>query len=450
MSESTSENMRNNKQFGCENIVDSDCILHSAQEYIERAGKASRKAAFFLKKISSDKKNEALERIANMLVLNSEKIIKANSLDLDKARSDGMSAGLIDRLMLTEDRIKDIANSVRNIAMLPDPIGKIVRGAKMPNGLKVTSVAVPLGVVGVIYEARPNVTVDTLALCLKSGNSVFLRGGRAAFNTNMQIVKIIKDALCDVNFPEGVLTSMDEFGREGSIAMMKAHSIIDVLIPRGGSSLIKTVVEHSKVPVIETGTGNCHVYVDSSADIEKAVKIVMNSKTQRVGVCNAAETLLVHDKIASKFLPVILKELANKNVTVHGCNKTELFARNICDLHFVNATEQDWAREYLSLDLAVRVVNDIDEAIEHINTYSSGHTEAICAYDLRSVEKFKCSIDCATIAVNASTRFTDGGQFGLGAEIGISTQKMHARGPMGLEALTTVTWIVEGDGTIRK
>lgn len=420
------------------------------EEFLQTRGEILKNGAKFLKQATREVKDNALLKIAEELEKRSHEIVEQNAIDLEVAKKEGMSEGLIDRLLLNHERIVNIADSVREIASFPDPIGNIVSGAKMPNGLKITAVAVPLGVVGVIYEARPNVTVDTACLSLKSGNAVFLRGGHSAINTNAKIVEIINDALVKAGLPDGLVCSIDEYGREGAKAMMTARGIIDVLIPRGGAGLISTIVENSTVPVIETGTGNCHIYVDKSADINKATNILLNAKTQRVGVCNAVETLLVHEEIQKEFLTQALPKLADKKVTVHGCEHTQKIAAQITNLKFEQATEKDWETEYLSHDIACKIVKNIDEAIEHINKYSSGHTEAICAYDLQTVNKFKESIDSATIAVNASTRFTDGGQFGLGAEVGISTQKLHARGPMGLSALTTITWFVEGDGTIRQ
>ncbi|QPK94459.1 glutamate-5-semialdehyde dehydrogenase [Actinomyces sp. zg-332] len=422
----------------------------SAEEFLISHKKTLKIGAKFLKNATREIKDSALHNIAKELEFRASEIVEENKKDLAKARENNLSEGIIDRLLLDEERVKNIANSVREIASFPDPVGNIVSGTKMPNGLKVTSITVPLGVVGIIYEARPNVTVDTACLGIKSGNAVILRGGSAALHTNAKIVEIMNNALVQSGMPTGLICSVDEFGRAGAKAMMTARGIIDVLIPRGGADLISTVVENSTVPVIETGTGNCHIYVDKSADIDKAINILLNSKTQRVGVCNAAETLLVHKDIKDIFLQRALQELSDKNVIVHGCEKTKDIADKIENLKFELATLQDWEKEYLSHDIACKIVESIDEAIEHINEYSSKHTEAICAYDLQAVDKFKEEIDSATIAVNASTRFTDGGQFGLGAEVGISTQKLHARGPMGLSSLTTISWYVEGDGTIRK
>ncbi|MDD9205918.1 glutamate-5-semialdehyde dehydrogenase, partial [Georgenia sp. 10Sc9-8] len=363
-------------------------------------------------------------------------------------RAGGMKPGLLDRLALTEERISAIADALRELAALPDPVGEVVRGSTLPNGLRLRQVRVPMGVVGMIYEARPNVTVDAAGLALKSGNAVILRGGSAAAASNAIIVEVLGEALTAQGLPAQLVQSIDAHGRAGAVELMRARGLVDVLVPRGGADLIQTVVRESVVPVIETGVGNCHVYVDAGADIAQAVPIVLNSKTQRVGVCNAAETLLVHRAAAEEFLPAVLAALGEKDVTVHG--DQDVAAAVPDGLRFEAATEEDWGTEYLSADLAVKVVDSLDEALEHITTYSSGHTEVICTQDVTSVKRFTTELDSAAIIVNASSRFTDGGQFGLGAEIGISTQKLHARGPMGLGELTTTTWIVEGDGQIRE
>lgn len=419
---------------------------------ISERTRAARQAARVLARAQTEKKNAALEAIAVALLGGTEKILSANARDLERAHNEGMSAGLVDRLRLSDERIAAIVRAVREVKALPDPVGEVICGRRNALGVRITQVRVPLGVLGMIYEARPNVTVDATVLALKSGNAVILRGGSAAQETNRAIIALMRGALSCVDLPADLVQSVDDLGRSGARAMMRARGGIDVLIPRGGAGLISAVVHNSIVPVIETGTGNCHVYVDSGADLESAEQIVMNSKTQRVGVCNAAETLLVHRDEAESFLPKVLARLTSVGVIVHLDEKSEAIARKSPQVHeamIEPACEEDWATEYLSMDLAVKVVESIDEAIEHIRTYSSGHTEAICTRLLESAHRFTTELDSAAIAINASTRFTDGGQLGLGAEIGISTQKLHARGPMGLAELTTSTWIIEGAGTVR-
>ncbi len=392
-------------------------------------------------------KDAALHAMADALVANAERIVAANADDVARGRDGGMAAGLLDRLTLTPERIAGIADALREVAGLPDPVGEVVRGSTLPNGLRLRQVRVPMGVVGMIYEARPNVTVDAAGLALKSGNAAILRGGSAAASSNAVIVEVLGEALVRVGLPADAVQSIDPYGRAGAVALMHARGLVDLLVPRGGADLIQTVVREASVPVVETGVGNCHVYLDASADTSMAVDIVMNSKTQRVGVCNAAETLLVHADAAPRVLPAVLAGLAAAGVTLHADERAAALAPD--GVAVVPATEEDWATEYLSMDLAVRVVDDIDAAIEHIRTWTSGHTEAIVTADLAASERFVRGLDSAAIMINASTRFTDGGQFGLGAEIGISTQKMHARGPMGLGELTTTTWIVNGDGHVR-
>ncbi|MBX9246976.1 glutamate-5-semialdehyde dehydrogenase [Actinotalea ferrariae] len=392
-------------------------------------------------------KDAALRAMADALVVAAPEIVSANAVDLERGQAAGLSEGLLDRLALTPDRIAAIADALRELAALPDPVGEVVRGSTLPNGLRLRQVRVPMGVVGMIYEARPNVTVDAAGLALKSGNAAVLRGGSAASSSNTVIVQVLGQALTSVGLPADAVQSIDEHGRAGAVALMHARGLVDLLVPRGGADLIQTVVREATVPVVETGVGNCHVYVDAAADPAMALPILMNSKTQRVGVCNAAETLLVHADAAAGFLPAALTALAGAGVVVHGDERTAALAPEGVDV--VPATEEDWATEYLSLDLAVRVVGSLDEALEHIRTWSSGHTEAIVTNDLAASRRFVAEVDSAAVMVNASTRFTDGGQLGLGAEIGISTQKMHARGPMGLAELTTTRWVVEGDGHVR-
>jgi len=392
-------------------------------------------------------KDAALEAMAQALVAQADRIVAANAIDVQRERANGMSEGLLDRLTLTAARLEDIADALRFVASLPDPVGEIKRGSTLPNGLRLIQKAVPMGVVGMIYEARPNVTVDAAALCLKSGNAAVLRGGSAAQSSNEVIVAVLQDALESVGLPRDAVQSIDAYGREGARVLMGARGLVDVLVPRGGRELIQAVVRESTVPAIETGEGNCHVYVDASAPTQRAVDIVLNSKTHRIGVCNTAETLLVHRDAAARVLPEIMRALAAKDVTFHVDDASGALAPDVA--HIVAATQEDWATEYLSADLAVKVVDDLDEAIAHIRRYSTGHTEAIVTDDIGAADRFVAGLDSAAIMVNASTRFTDGGQFGLGAEIGISTQKLHARGPMGLAELTTTTWIVYGDGHVR-
>lgn len=410
----------------------------------------AREAQGAIRSANRNVKDAALRAMATSLREHSEQIIAANAIDLERERAGGMSEGLVDRLALTEARIEAIAAAVEDIAALPDPVGQIVDGQTLPNGLRVRRQRVPMGVVGVIYEARPNVTVDVVALALKSGNAVILRGGSAAERSNEVIIAALHAALRAQGLPEALVSTVDPWGRDGATAMMQARGFLDVLVPRGGAGLIAAVVENSKVPVIETGSGNCHIYVDATADLERAVEIVVNAKTQRVGVCNAAETLLVHEDAAADFLPKAAAALWERGTTLHADAETLAYLAPLGPgEELVPATETDWETEYGSLDLAVAVVPGVDEATEHIRRYTTGHTEAILAEDTRTIERFKEGVDSAAIMVNASTRFTDGGELGLGAELGISTQKLHARGPMGLEALTTVQWIVEGEGHIR-
>src|SRR5690625_3068043 len=417
------------------------------QDQVAQICRDSRAAARVLATATRATKDAALRAMADELENSAAEIVEANGEDLRRGEENGLTAGLLDRLRLDEARISGIADALRELAALPDPVGEVVRGSTLPNGLRLRQVRVPMGVVGMIYEARPNVTVDAAGLALKSGNAVVLRGGTAAADSNQEIVEVLGQALRDVGLPADLVQSIDAYGRAGAQALMRARGLVDVLIPRGGAGLIQTVVAQSTVPVIETGVGNCHLYVDAAADVEQALALLLNSKTQRVGVCNAAETLLVHADIATGFLPAALQALGEAGVRIHGDERTQELAPT--GVAVAEATEEDWHAEYLSMDLAVRVVADLDQALDHIRTYSSGHTEAICTTDTRSVQRFTAEVDSAAVMVNASTRFTDGGQLGLGAEIGISTQKLHARGPMGLAELTTTTWIVEGDGHIR-
>jgi glutamate-5-semialdehyde dehydrogenase len=406
---------------------------------------AAREASFSLATLNASVKNAALEAIAAGLDASVDVIILENAKDLENAHASGLSTGLQDRLLLNEQRIQALSSAVRDIVKLTDPVGQVVRGMDMPNGVHLSQVRVPFGVVGAIYEARPNVTVDIAALALKSGNAVVLRGGTAAENSNAILVRVIQDALASVGLSRDAVQTIDSYGREGAKALMAARGFVDVLIPRGSSDLINTVVMESKVPVIETGAGVVHVVLDESADLEWAVDIVHNSKTQRVSVCNALETLLVVESAAARVLPAVLQKLRNTGVTIHGCDKTRAIFSDC-----IAVTEDDFGQEYYSLDIAVKVVRDLDEAIAHIRKYSTHHTESIVTNDVANAEKFLAEVDSAVVMVNASTRFTDGGEFGFGAEVGISTQKLHARGPMGLQEITSTKWLVRGAGQIRK
>lgn len=411
---------------------------------VEDICKNAKQASIGLAGISAGMKNQALERMADALVARNGEIITANKKDLEEGRKKEISAALMDRLLLDQSRIEEMAQGLRDVAALKDPVGEVVKGWKNPNGLLINLVRVPLGVVGMIYEARPNVTVDAAGLCVKTGNAVVLRGSSVALNSNLILTEILADAGSDAGLPENSIQSIPVASREAANELMKMHGYVDVLIPRGGASLINNVVENSTVPVIETGVGNCHVYVDKSADLDMAQRIAINAKVQRPGVCNAAETLLVHQDIAGTFLPQVLTELRNNNVTIYGCTITRSIHPSVEE-----AEEKDWMTEYLDLKLAVRVVDSIDEAIKHIQKYGTGHSEAIVTEDYSAATLFTQGVDAAAVYVNASTRFTDGGQFGMGAEIGISTQKLHARGPMALEAMTSTKYIIYGEGQIR-
>ncbi len=415
---------------------------------IEVATKA-RAATRALANASRREKDDALHAMADSLIAHSAIIVEANSKDVAAARDAGTSEAIVDRLTLNTERIKAVADALRDVADLSDPIGEVVRGYRVPNGLEITQVRVPLGVVAMIYEARPNVTVDAAGLALKSGNCVILRGSSSAHHTNVELVRVMRAALEGTKIPADAIQLAPGTSHEAAKHLMTARGLVDVIIPRGGAGLINAVVTESTVPVIETGVGNCHVYVDASADVAMAVRIVMNSKTQRVSVCNAAETLLVDRAIADTFLPIIFNEFKDAGVTVHGDQAIGEVASNL-GVNFALATETDWADEYYSLDIAVAVVDGVEGAISHIRRWSTGHTEAIVATSAPVIREFVQGMDSAAVMVNASTRFTDGGEFGFGAEIGISTQKLHARGPMGLTELTTTSYIVVGDGQIRE
>ena len=425
-----------------------------AHELVTATARSARVAQRSLAGASRAVKDAALEAMARSLTEYGEAILAANAADLERGLQAGMKAGLLDRLALDSERLSAIADSLHEVAALPDPVGQVVDGSVMPNGLRVRRVRVPLGVVGMIYEARPNVTVDTAALAVKSGNAIVLRGGSAAQDSNAAIVAALRGALAAQGLPADLVAGVDAAGRDGARALMRAHGLVDALVPRGGAGLIRAVVEQSTVPVIETGSGNCHVYVDASADLEAAVDIIVNAKTQRVGVCNAAETLLVHTDVAATYLPAAAAALWGKDTTLHADPVARRILAEVAsgsgrEAFLTEATKADWDTEYGSLDLAVRVVENLEEAIDHIRAHTTGHTEAVLAQDVGVINAFIAGMDSAAIMVNASTRFTDGGQLGLGAELGISTQKLHARGPMGLTELTTTTWIVEGAGHIR-
>lgn len=422
--------------------------MHDDREAVHDTARRSRVAAQELRILTRDQKDAALRAMADALVQQAAQITEANSSDLQRARENGTSEALIDRLTLDAPRITAIADALREVAALPDPVGEVVRGYTLPNGLQVRQVRVPLGVVGMIYEARPNVTVDAAGLCLKSGNAALLRGSSSAMESNRALAEAMRSALVGQGLNPDAVQLVPGDSHESVKHLMTARGLVDVLIPRGGEALIRSVVENSTVPVIETGVGNCHVYVDADADIEKAVRLVVNSKAQRVSVCNAAETLLVHRDIAPAFLSAALPALADAGVTLHA-DAAFASAASGQGCEVVEATDEDWAAEYYSLDLAAAIVDDIDTAIEHIHRWSSGHTEAIISDSQSAIAHFTARIDSAAIMVNASTRFTDGGEFGFGAEIGISTQKLHARGPMGLAELTSTTFVVTGDGHTR-
>lgn len=414
-------------------------------EVMKKAAKA-KQAARKMSSLSTSAKNTALLAMAEELVKRSNEIIEANKADMAKARERGTSGALLDRLLLTEHRIDEMADGLRAIAALPDPVGEVTSMWTRPNGLQIGKVRVPMGVIGIIYEARPNVTVDAAGLCLKTGNAVVLRGGSEAINSNRAITSIIAAAAVRAGIPEGAIELIENTDREAVNILLRLNEYIDVLIPRGGAGLIQNVVQNATVPVIETGVGNCHVFIDDEADFKMAKDIVINAKTQRPGVCNAMETLLVHELVAGEVLPDLLETLKQEyKVEIRGCEKTKTFVPWVTD-----ATEEDYYAEFLDLILAVKVVSDIDEAINHIYKYGTGHSEAIITTNYNKARRFQQEIDAAAVYVNASTRFTDGFQFGFGAEIGISTQKLHARGPMGLEELTTIKYIINGDGQIRK
>ena len=411
---------------------------------LELLGQQAKEASRELQKLSPDIKNRALHLAADNLILWTEKILSANAEDVENGEKNHMPRGLIDRLLLTRERIEGMADGLRQVASLEDPIGEVLSMKKRPNGLLIGQKRVPLGVIGIIYEARPNVTSDAFALCFKAGNAVILKGGSDAIHSNVVIVECLREALKKASVPENALQLIQDTSRETTERFMKLDRYVDVLIPRGGAGLIRAVVQNSTIPVIETGTGNCHIFVDETADLSMAADIIMNAKTQRVGVCNACESILVHEKVKEKFLPVLAEKLKEKNVEIRA-DKEGLGL--IPDA--VPATEEDWGTEYLDYIVSLKVVSDLDEAIAHINRYNTGHSEAIITNNYTNAQRFLDEVDAAAVYVNASTRFTDGNEFGFGAEIGISTQKLHARGPMGLNALTTTKYIIYGDGQVR-
>jgi glutamate-5-semialdehyde dehydrogenase len=411
---------------------------------IEEMGTRAVGAARKLAVVRAEVKNRALEEMARALESRANEIMAANADDRKAGRDNAMSDALMDRLTLTEKRIDEMAQGLREVAALTDPVGELVAGWRLANGLEIRKVRVPMGVVGIIYEARPNVTVDAAGLCVKSGNAVILRGSSSAINSNRMLAEVIARAAEGAGLPEGCIQLVPLTDRESARELMRLRGRVDVLIPRGGAGLIRTVVEESTVPVIETGVGNCHTFVDASADMEMAEAIVVNAKTQRPGVCNAMETMLVHEAVADEFLPAAARALEERGVRLRGCERTLRILPGI-----EAAAEEDWYEEYLDLILAVRVVSSLEEAIEHINTYGSKHSEAIVTADVDAARRFTAEVDSADVYVNASTRFTDGGQFGLGAEIGISTQKLHARGPMSLRELTSTKFIIYGEGQVR-
>jgi glutamate-5-semialdehyde dehydrogenase len=412
--------------------------------YTEELGKRAKAAEAVISTAGTRMKNEALAAISKALIENQERIIAENAKDIAAAKENGMSEAKQDRLKLDAKRIADMAKGVDELIALGDPIGEVIEGFTRPNGLRIVKTRTPLGVIGIIYESRPNVTVDAAALCLKAGNVVILKGGKEAINSNICLGDIMRKAIAGAGLPEDVIQVVENTSRETTTEIMKLNGYIDVLIPRGSAGLIQAVVKNATVPVIETGAGNCHVYVDASADLDMAVEITDNAKTQRPSVCNAIESLLVHKDCAEKFLPMIAERFKSHNVKIYGCERTMAILKGI-----EKATETEYATEFGDYVIAVKVVDDIDEAIAHIRKYSTRHSECIVTSSLASAEKFQKEVDAAAVYVNASTRFTDGGEYGFGAEIGISTQKLHARGPMGLRELTTIKYLINGNGQIR-
>ena len=411
---------------------------------LEEIGKCAKAAEPALRVLNAGEKDKALLGVAEKLLADASYILEANEKDVVRAKENGMKPGLVDRLMLDRSRIEGMAEGIRQVAALPDPVGEVRSMKQRPNGLLIGQKRVPLGVIGIIYVARPNVTADAFALCFKAGNVVILRGGSDAFYSNLAIVETIRTALKDHGVPKDAIQLIEDTSRKTAQEFMKMDRYVDLLIPRGGAGLIRSVLENSRIPVIETGTGNCHIFVDESADLQMAVSIIFNAKTQRIGVCNACESLVVHERVLDRLMPLLKKKLDEKQVEIRGDRKAAAAAEGI-----VPATEEDWGTEYLDYILSVKTVDSIDEAIAHINRYNTGHSEAIITSDYANAQRFLNEVDAAAVYVNASTRFTDGYEFGFGAEIGISTQKLHARGPMGLEALTSYKYIIYGNGQIR-
>jgi glutamate-5-semialdehyde dehydrogenase len=416
----------------------------SAIEQVRAAARRARVAAGVLATTPRATKDAALNAAADALVAATEQIVAANQRDVDTARASGTPEHVIDRLALDAGRVASFAQGVRDLAGLPDPVGEIIRGSTLANGLRMQQIRVPIGVIAMIYEGRPNVTADAAGICLKSGNAVLLRGSSSAAHSNAAIIEVFRDAIAGAGVPADAVQGIDAADRSSATALMQARGFVDLVIPRGGAGLIQTIVEQSTVPVIETGVGNCHVYVDADADLDMALSVVLNAKTQRTSVCNAAESLLVHKAVADEFVPRVTQALRDADVVVHGDA-----AFVAADSDVLPATDEDYATEYLALEISARVVDSLDDAIEHIRRFSSHHTEAIVTRDLATAQRFAASVDSAAVMINASTRFTDGGEFGFGAEIGISTQKLHARGPMGLQEMTTTTYVVTGDGHVR-
>lgn len=414
-------------------------------KYLEELGKRAVAAAPILTSMGTVQKNSGLQAAADALLKRQDEILAANNVDLENAKTNGMKEHMIDRLLLNESRIAGMAEGLEKLIGLDDPIGEVLNMKKSPNGLMIGRKRVPLGVVGIIYEARPNVTADAFGLCFKTGNAVILKGGSDAINSNRKIVEIIRESLKSVGAPEDAVSLIEDTNRQTATEFMTMREYVDVLIPRGSARLIKATIENSKIPVIETGTGNCHVYVDESADIEMAVNIVENAKTQRISVCNSCESVVVHKNIAEKFIPKMVESLKKHNVEIRG-------DETVCSIsdYVIPATEEDWGMEYLDYIISVKTVSSFDEAVAHINKYNTKHSESIVTENYENANRFLDEIDAAAVYVNASTRFTDGFEFGFGAEIGISTQKLHARGPMGLEALTTTKFIIYGNGQVRK
>lgn len=414
-------------------------------DYISQLGENARKSKASIANASTKDKNHILEVIAANLLDNTERILESNKKDLESAKDNGISDAMSDRLRLTEGRIKDMSDACRELIALKDPVGEVLEGSVRPNGMRITKTRVPMGVIGIIYESRPNVTVDAATLCIKSGNAVILRGGKEAINSNKVLIDIMRESVAECGFPMDIVQLVCDTSRETASAMMKANGYIDVLIPRGGKGLINAVVNNATVPVIETGSGNCHIYIDNTLDLDMAVNITDNGKTQRPSVCNALETCLVHKGIAETFLPLLKERLDRHNVELRGCSET---IRILGD-SVKPATEEDYATEYNDYILAIKVVENIEEAIAHISKYSTGHSECIITQNISNAEKFQKEVDSACVYVNCSTRFTDGNEFGFGAEIGISTQRLHARGPMGLNELTTFKYLINGSGQTR-